>query len=630
MDIEKSFGSNKSQDNAELPSNQITLNINFPTDREEISKKGIISAFFGQDRNYKEFKEEDEPEQDKHESSDDEEDISPIKGGSEGSLKTTTSLDEEDIEENEQKIQLKQKKIISQIDSLNQKLAFIDTKKMDIRNSEISEMMRKIEELQKESMGLNKIKEQLDDKHKNFGFKPRKNDFDKREQDFRNGKRKILMHKLRLKILEINRRIDQNTFEDLKRNTEENSRQKLDCDSYLFTSLIIEYFVFFSLFALLYILLTFFLLIFSLILMIFHPFLVIFRCSSLDKLKKNFQSVMDYFYLMLFVYCQLLVIIFFFIILLFPAIIVVTTQFLCINLLQKENYNDSTNNSTMFMVLKVLMVIFFFFLSMKEISSAIDAIAYFYKKSFLSENKKERMLLVFRICPQILQMAMCFWFCYINIYLIIEVDDTPNLIQNFAALAIVLEFDNYVMDFLRYMKFYPLYKKFINFFGAGNENNERKLAVQEKERKIKEYQSTLEEYKSILKSLRVNKPKNTNDYNPVAIISDVKIKLNALGKRSPTLAIANQINNESDNEKEAQGLSKFLKNLNSIFTKNVSRTAIAYLGRQEAIKVMLKEKEFPVDQRYILNKMEKMVFNWIGFCVVFVGIGIIVLVFVET
>ena len=585
----------------------------------------MLSKFWGE--NEPDFRSSEENKEEK-DSSSSEEDISPLKIGG----NKLFSNEEEDTERRHN-LQLKEYKILNQIQTISQKLTYIE-KDSDLQtslkvNKEILEMQDKLEQLQKKSQEISKIKENLAEQQNKIiengkeGLSLNK----EHERKIRSGKIKIYTNKISLKILELKRKISASKLDELSKNADEQNLDKLDCDSYLFTSMVLEYFVFFLLLVFIYGLLVAPLLFFiTLMYLIIHPILVILRLSSCDSYKKTtLASAWKYLKKIFFVYCQLILIFFLFGILLFPGVLVLATQAICINFLSTQSYSNEMGDSNGISSLKVLMVIFFFFMSMKEVSSAFHGIAYLYKKS-LEENLLT--LLPIRILPQIFQILMCFWFCYINIYLIAEVEDTASLIQNFAALAIVLEFDNFVMNFLRYMKFYTFYKNIIDFFRSDliNCKSEKKMIKKNKNLKLEEYKNTLKAYENILNDLR-KKNANATEYNPGTKLRDAKNKNERLKKNSPYLAASTP--NENENNIKNEKLSDFASGLNEIFTENVYKVAITRIGKQTFLKILLTNNEFPINEKYNLNKNEKLIFNFLGILVVLSGILTIVLVFYE-
>ena len=437
------------------------------------------------------------------------------------------------------------------------------------------------------------------------------------------------MHKLQLKILELFRKITHQKVDDLEKEAEIGSMDQLDSDAYLFSSMVLEYLIFFLAYGLVIIMTVTTYMIFHFIVLIIQTFAMLFGLTSRESLDQSFKLAKDILVLMIFVVFQIVFILLFFQILFFPGILVVVTQIYCVSNLSNVTYTGDSETSYSLMVLKQLMVVFFFFLSMKEISSAADAIAYHYKRTFTAGLWC--ILFPIRMTPQLLQMVMTFWFCYINIYLIAQVNDTTDLIQNFAALAIVLEFDNYVMSFLRYMRFYTLYNKFLEMFGD-EEHKKKKITKAQKTLKIQELVGAIKEHEIILKSMRDERRESKTNSHTMegqeGLITKAKEKLEKFKKKNPRLTITGSQMMEGQKDKK-QELNEFWQILHSIVDENIIRTAIIFLGKQEAIKVMLSKEQFPIDVEFKLSKAEKMFFNWFALVTVMTGILVITLVFLA-
>lgn len=598
---------------------------------DKVKKAGLISFLIGgnqnQNEDFHQFTDEKEKDHQENDQSEEEEDISPIK--------TEGSIDEEDNFEKQSQLKMRQKVIINEIENAMAKLKDLgqkDQSQPEISN-QVNEIYKKIESLEQESKKNKGIlavlkKKILENPDNSGGISPENQKYGALLRKIRTGKRKLLINKFELKILHLSKQITNKRLEDIEEEIEKDNRTLLDCDAYLLLSVVLEYLVFFILFGLLFLLLMILLVSFAFVFMTVHCFLVIFRCSSCEKLAKTIKEVVKYFLIMVYLILHLVFLLSFFWILCFPGVLVVATQFICVSELEKLDYGE-VEDTMWLLLLKVLMILFFFFLSMKEVSGAFDVISYFYKKSF-EKNSLDRYLFLLRICPQLLQTFMCFWICYINIYLIKEVDDVPNLIQNFAALVIVLEFDNYVMDFLRYMRFYTIYKKLIVFFGDKKEENKAKIEKEEKSKKIEEAKKLIPEYENMIKNLKKNK-ENETDFDPENKIKEAKRQYESMKKKAPGLTISqlesNNSNNVSENE---QKFAEFLQILKSFLDNNICKKAISYLGQQREIKIMLKEKELPIEKKYEMEKIEKAVFNWLTFIVVVLGILAVLFIFMET
>ena len=235
---------------------------------------------------------------------------------------------------------------------------------------------------------------------------------------------------------------------------------KLECDSYFFTSSIIDFlFVFFVCFVMCIILTIIFPLRICL-----HFFAICLKVTPPIKMIHICKEFMN----MIKLYSYMIPILSFSLCLLIPGSLVLLAQYLCLTELLNATGFEKNEESNSFYVLKILLIFFFFCLSIKEVDSAFNVIGFFVKNTSMIYGKS-KLSIPFFLCflqflPQIFQIFACFAFSYINKYLIVCGDDVEDLIQNFAALAVVLEFDNYVIGSLKYIQFPTIYDLFYSFF----------------------------------------------------------------------------------------------------------------------------------------------------------------------
>ena len=157
-------------------------------------------------------------------------------------------------------------------------------------------------------------------------------------------------------------------------------------------------------------------------------------------------------------------------ILFFPSLVVIITQTVCVTQLLSETSTDDIqfSSQTLMAILQFFMAVFFSFIAMKEISSCFDVMAYFYKMK-VWPTCGNRCCYLYGLCfsfiistPQIIQICVSFYTLYISISIIIVTTDATSLIQNFAGLSILLEFDDIVMAFLRYIRFHQVFTIMFN------------------------------------------------------------------------------------------------------------------------------------------------------------------------
>ena len=63
--------------------------------------------------------------------------------------------------------------------------------------------------------------------------------------------------------------------------------------------------------------------------------------------------------------------------------------------------------------------------------------------------------------------------------------------------------------------------------------------------------------------------------------------------------------------------------------ENAMNGAINFLAQKNAIKIMLTKEEFPIEGPFVLDKLEKLFFDLVGFFTVGTGILVIILVFAS-
>ena len=559
--------------------------------------------------------------------------ISPLKGKS--------AMNEDERISKIQELKFQHKELSIKLNSVDDRINKINNKEEEEKDEssqvKLTQLQKQRELLTKYCEDIIAIKEKLEDpnlnwdnqKNKNLDQTPNKTA--EHEKKLQSHKRKLLMTKIRVKILELFRRVSSRKIEELE-NDDGNDDDKLSCDTYLFTSLLLEYLIFFLLFLCFIIVVMSLLMVYHPLALIIHPILVLLKCSNKESLMKSFKLAKVHAIKFVSVFFQISVILIFFTFLFAPGVLVVVTQVYCISNLQTVTYSSTVEDSSGLILLKELMVVFFFFLSMKEVSSAIANIGYHYKRTIVENSSL--MLLPMRACAQLLQIVMTFWFCYINIYLIEQVDDVANLIQNFAALAVVLEFDNYVMSFLRYMKFYKIYHKFLeNFLGK---HDKKKMSKAEKEKEIQGLLSSISQYEKLLHEIRETRSHNKKSkvletvemkQEIVKQIKDQEKKENLKKKIPPNPA--KTIHEESSQQKEK--ISVFFHILDSIMNENENTMngAINFLAQKNAIKIMLTKEEFPIEGPFVLDKLEKLIFDLVGFFTVGTGILVIILIFAN-
>ena len=423
-------------------------------------------------------------------------------------------------------------------------------------------------------------------------------------------KKKTLINSLRLKILHL-KKLDEYDFYEFKTQTE-TSQDKLDCDSYLFASFIMEYvllFFFFTITMLIFFIISIFSYIISWFLCFIQAFFQCvckYDCKCIYRFffyKITFKDIWN----ILFLNILSLFILLYFIFLTVPCFFVFLTQFMCINQLFIEQDSSVTELSNAMIVLKFLMVLFFLFLSMKEVSNALDVIGYFFMEFRLKKEKYyclvSFIVFLMRIIPQLFQVYISFKLSYINIFLIYKTDDTTSLIQNFAGLAVLLEFDNFIMAFMRYIRFFTFYDYFLrkcNSYGGINKN-EAELTIQDKQEKKRQ---TLAEYEEIMKSLKLK------ELQP----EDIDIKKKQIEKKKTT-----RLENKNDIESHQISEKTQIQNISEKIILPIFYMLISYIEQDDSIKQLLCKTEFTVGNKLKMNEEQKNLLNIFGFFIIIGG-----------
>lgn len=147
--------------------------------------------------------------------------------------------------------------------------------------------------------------------------------------------------------------------------------------------------------------------------------------------------------------------------LLFPGISTPVVQISCFYFLYQETLTSLTAvDLNRLLLLKLFVIIVFGFMVAKEASQAINGLVY----SYFEANNKKIYFLSACYFPQIFQLLMTILLLYISILIMMSTDDSVSLLQNFAALYIIIDLDVIIMDFLRLTKFNLLLLKIDKYF----------------------------------------------------------------------------------------------------------------------------------------------------------------------
>lgn len=112
----------------------------------------------------------------------------------------------------------------------------------------------------------------------------------------------------------------------------------------------------------------------------------------------------------------------------------------------EESY--SIRDKSTLPLLKLLTVLFFVFMVAREITQGINN----FFCCYFEVKKKTHFFIAGCFLPPFLQISIAVFICFISFLLIASTDDAIELIQNFSALYVLLEFDNLMMSFIRLTK----------------------------------------------------------------------------------------------------------------------------------------------------------------------------------
>jgi len=217
------------------------------------------------------------------------------------------------------------------------------------------------------------------------------------------------------------------------------------------------------------------------------------------------------------------------------------------------------------------------------------------------------------------QIFYAFWIAYIDILLIESADSPVDLIQNFAGLLILLEFDNYVLMFFRNLGVYNYLKQFLEFIDDdfAQENQLKNVAKKEKKailkRKKKNIKEEMEKAEQKVKKFSSpgHKPKKDQVEKPIIIPPAPKI--------SEVVEIVKKIKKDS-----ARRILTFSQMLDLLESGKMGQV-ISQIGQDRMIKKLLTKSQYRFD-RAMKEKFEEkeQVINLSKLFIMLVGVGIAV------
>ena len=133
-----------------------------------------------------------------------------------------------------------------------------------------------------------------------------------------------------------------------------------------------------------------------------------------------------------------------------PGLLVIFLQLLCISYL--EDY--AMEESDALLEVKIGVLIIYLCMIFAEVSTGVDTIFYSLKIALSIKSRAFGIIsFVFGVLPPLVQIGISYLLFMISIKLILGTSDIVDLIQNFAGLYSVLQFDDIIMNFLDFFPF---------------------------------------------------------------------------------------------------------------------------------------------------------------------------------
>lgn len=215
-----------------------------------------------------------------------------------------------------------------------------------------------------------------------------------------------------------------------------NFEQTIEFDTYLLAAVLSGFFIPVS------VLYLFFILIFIALLLVSLPFLL---CCFW------FVDYLKYLAKLFYITFLMLVILFMMYLLILPGIFVVVLQLVAISFLEDIAHVDQIPyNELLFM--KIGIVIIYVCMVAKELSQGINT--FFYIVSLIKtrivkyKNYGGSFFGILSLCMPTIQIITVFLLGRISLQVILSSESTLDLVQNFAGLYVILEFDNIMFEFI--------------------------------------------------------------------------------------------------------------------------------------------------------------------------------------
>lgn len=432
------------------------------------------------------------------------------------------------------------------------------------------------------------------------------------------------MSKLKAKVYQL-------TFENVRLKEKVNKLQRnmnlsffklktdsLDSDTFFYTSALLYYGI---LFIIGLIILLFFII-------ILIPLLNLISLIKRRELEVDFTKTFN----ILLMFFKMILCIMSFLFLAIPGFFVIFTQTICI--LELNSYMESESlveDSVGMSYLKGFIEIFFFFMISSEISCAINSSCFIFFNEFAKEDNENlncfrKLLTIFhctlQIIPQMVQIFYAFWIAYINMLLLATVETPVDLIQNFAGLLILLEFDNYVLLFFRNLGIFHYFDRFLELIDSkyAEENRKRREAKEERIRKEKEENEKIKEEKK-----KINE-KMEKQRSPAHRPTENKSKIK--DPPAPPKELTNKIrkDNEEKQKKKPFSLTDLLNKIESEGGVYI----ITSMARDQNFKRLLTKSSIPLNKKMKENfESKEMMINIVKLVVMVLGIGMVLLLSSE-
>ena len=183
-----------------------------------------------------------------------------------------------------------------------------------------------------------------------------------------------------------------------------------------------------------------------------------------------------------------------------------------------------------------------------------------------------------------------------------QIQTSTDLIQNFAALAILLEFDNLVMNFLRCIRFKSVYDTFYKWFDPETDSEaQRRLSVENLEKMVSKFEKYREEENLVLdQTTFLNEELKRIKKIETAIDENLQVARN----------------NDFLDDLKSWNVGSLIHNI-PVFADNY------FKNRNKEIEKIIGKPEFKVPEKYLVGE-DADLFDFLGFLIIAAGISFVV------